>query len=360
MLGEDDHNEIDNEPINAEDLFADLEEGNNLGEGQDNENNDAQGEGDDTTTPAGEEPQRKKTRQINRLPNLNENWLVDSRRENIRHVNGYFEKMKFKKGKGQERENLKMILQRYEYFGQNCYPKLCFTDFVEKVEYVSGKRTIKHVLQDIRQGRDLIPSDSENENEDPVRDIEDPIPNVPSANNSPSGSPEKPKSPPSDKPKSVMTDEMKEMIRKKREEALAKRQQRLNESMNDTEIAPKDNLESNGVVKESSTMNSNNLDSMSEDVEKSNIDKTDFVIEKKQGKTAINENEPKVKTEAKEEQNKKEDVEREEKETFLANKESDIVENVKVEKVKTNPDTENLVKESEKKEEDDIDMEVDS
>ena len=40
------------------------------------------------------------------------------------------QKIKFRKGKGQEKDNLKMVLQRYEYFAQNCYPRLCFKDFV--------------------------------------------------------------------------------------------------------------------------------------------------------------------------------------------------------------------------------------
>jgi len=242
MLGEDDHNDLDNEPINAEDLFGD-----DLGlDGNENEPAADTGDPDGAPAAGSEDPSTgaakpaTKKRVINRLPNLNDQWLIDSKRENIRQVNGYFEKIKFKKGKGQERENLKMILQRYEYFGQNCYPKLCFKDFVEKVEFVSGKSRIKHVLQDIRLDRNMNPggSDDDDDNgEEQAMNIEDPVPNTMPMNDdhqsttSPARESSPPNSPPPPPPK-PMTDEMREMIRKKREEALAKRKQKMDESMN--------------------------------------------------------------------------------------------------------------------------------
>ena len=235
MLGDDDHGAVDNEPVNPEDLFGDDLFGDNENE-QPNEN-EANDENNVDGGPSTEVPTTatKKHRVMNRLPNLNDVWLTDSRRESIRKVNGYFDKIKFRKGKGQERENLKILLQRYEYFGQNCYPKLCFKDFVEKVETVSGKRSIKHVLQDIRHGRELdLESDNDDENEamnteEPGSSAPDqaPQPDLPSREPSPTPQADEPTPPPKQ-----MTNEMRDFIRCKREEALAKRKQKLDESVN--------------------------------------------------------------------------------------------------------------------------------
>ena len=242
MIGEDDHTAVDNEPVTAEDLFGDDLFDDDNGNEQSNENAE-NNQDNNASTSASQTPATttRKSRVINRLPNLNDVWLTDSRRESIRKVNSYFEKIKFRKGKGQERENLKILLQRYEYFGQNCYPKLCFKDFVEKVEGVSGKRSIKHVLQDIRNGRDIIEDPDSDDNAEPITNVDEPVPaaddlvntapNSP-ARNSPSPTPDAEPTPP---PK-PMTDEIREMIRKKREEALAKRQQKLNESLNQSSI----------------------------------------------------------------------------------------------------------------------------
>ena len=166
---------------------------------------------------------------------MNDLWLIDSKKENIRQVNSYFENIKFRKGKGQERENLKLILQRFEYYGQQCYPKLCFKDFVEKVEYVSGKRTIRHVLQDIRRGNiDQVDDEEEDVNQasEPVVDFGIDVNDEETNQQQQPQSPERQLSPKASPVKSaVMTDEMRDMIRRKREEALAKRQKKLDESI---------------------------------------------------------------------------------------------------------------------------------
>ena len=249
MIGEDDHSAVDNEPVTAEDLFGDnLFDDDNENEPSNENATNNQDNNADTSTSQTPAATTKKSRVINRLPNLNDVWLTDSRRESIRKVNGYFDKIKFRKGKNQERENLKLILQKYEYFGQNCYPKLCFKDFVEKVESVSGKRSIKHVLQDIRNGRDFVEDPDSDDNAEPEMNVDEPTPALdadkaqnpfPNSPSRDSPSPPPPDIEPTPPPKPI-TDEMREFIRKKREEALAKRQQKLNDSMNQSTTSPQD------------------------------------------------------------------------------------------------------------------------
>lgn len=244
MLGEDDHEVVDNEPINPDDLFDnDIVPPVSPDAANADENNEPGQTGENTDNAAAPAP--KKLRQINRLANLNDAWLVNPQKENIRKVNRYFEKIKFKGGKGRERKNLEMILQRYEYFAQQCYPKLCFKDFVEKVELASGKRTIKNVLQEIRQGRndiDEATSDLENDNPNPEENMDIQNPTQPASPSQPNSTsqPDMPDassvetqqihSPPK------MTDDVREMIRRKREEAITKRKQKLEESMNASHI----------------------------------------------------------------------------------------------------------------------------
>lgn len=274
MLGEDDHEIVDNDPLNPDDLFdndivppvsPDAADANgNIGDT--GENNEQQ---KDTTAPP------RKYRQVNRLPNLNDAWLINSSKENIRQVNHYFKDIKFKSGKGRERTNLKMILQRYEYFAQQCYPKLCFKDFVEKVEHVSGKKTIKNVLLEIRQGRNEIVDDEETFPNDIDNDVNLDIQNT----DTQPASPEQPQRSPPESPNASiantqeassppkMTDEMREFIRRKREEAIAKRKQKLEESMNTSQIE--------GSDKENET---NNEDENNKDKETNNTEVTNTTV----------------------------------------------------------------------------------
>ncbi|XP_057304508.1 TIMELESS-interacting protein-like [Hydractinia symbiolongicarpus] len=250
MLGNSDHEVLADEPVNAEDLFGeadqpllpplsplnDLEgaasEGNN-----DNENNEKT------------EPQKKR-RQINRLPNLNDEWLTNPRMEGIYKVNNYFESLKYKKGKGREQENLKIILQRYEYWAHQCYPKLCFSDFVHKVELLSGKRKIKHALQEIRNNLTENNNNNGGDDEDSTNNMEndniDPFAgdsnstgnNILKENNEEVDAGVTAQNvlhaqPPEQQVSPKISEEMREMIRRKREEAIAKRKRKLEESMTD-------------------------------------------------------------------------------------------------------------------------------
>lgn len=251
MLGNRDHEVLADEPVNAEDLFGEAEQPllpplsplNDL-EGAATEEGNNDNENNEKTEP------QKKRRQINRLPNLNDEWLTNPKMEGIYKVNNYFESLKYKKGKGREQDNLKIILQRYEYWAHQCYPKLCFSDFVHKVELLSGKRKIKHALQEIRNNLtennnnadddEDSSNNMENDNIDPfTADTNSTGNNILKENNEEVDAAVTAQNvlhtqPPEEQQVSPkISEEMREMIRRKREEAIAKRKRKFEESMND-------------------------------------------------------------------------------------------------------------------------------
>lgn len=107
----------------------------------------------------------KKRRVINRLPNLNEQYITTHLGQGLDKVNSYFDKVVYKKGKDSEFANLRMVLQQYEYYGQQCYPKLCFQDFTDKVEKLSKKKMIRNSLQGIRNRSKTKDDGKEDEDE---------------------------------------------------------------------------------------------------------------------------------------------------------------------------------------------------
>ena len=247
MIGNDDIETLIDQPINAVDLFGEDEEEIQiippLSPNANEDEGTAGADGDATSVAATE---IKKVRRINRLPNLNEKWITDPKKEGLYAVNKYFEKIKLKRGKGYELKNLKTILKRYEYWAQQCYPKLCFKDFIDNLENLSGKKLVKRTLQEIRtntipnsefveEGADdidpgvNIPIDCEN----PVNSNVFPSSFQPITNSS-SPRPITGFSSPQQITDSNNTipDEMKEIIRRKREEAIAKRKRKLDESQN--------------------------------------------------------------------------------------------------------------------------------
>ena len=230
---------ITEEAVDADDLFGDDEEAAE----QDTEQQNA----DNTTTNDLSKAPRKRRIQINRLPNLNEKWLL-SNNPGIHDVNSYFEKVKFKKGRNCEKENLKIILQRFEYFAHQCYPKITFREFVDKVERLSGKKIIKHALHEIRNQAINVNFDNENV-ESKTDDIEqmfgeENVPDHDVANNQVGDSQQATNNIQENNTETisspVITEDMKEMIRKKREEAIERRKQRLEQSMNASQIESQD------------------------------------------------------------------------------------------------------------------------
>lgn len=230
---------ITEEAVDADDLFGDDEEAAE----QDTEQQNA----DNTTTNDPSEAPKKRRIQINRLPNLNEKWLL-SNNPGIHNVNSYFEKVKFKKGRNCEKENLKIILQRFEYFAHQCYPKITFREFVDKVERLSGKKTIKHALHEIRNQAMNLNFNNEN-NEGNTDDIgqmfgEDNVPDHDVENNQAGDSQQATNNIQEDNTETmsspVITEDMKEMIRRKREEAIERRKQRLEQSMTASQIESQD------------------------------------------------------------------------------------------------------------------------
>ncbi|XP_004206439.2 TIMELESS-interacting protein [Hydra vulgaris] len=198
---------VDENPVNAEDLF-----------GEDLETSTANKEAGVTTA------EQKKKRIINRLPPLNQAWLLDEKHEGISKVNSYFKGIKLKSSRGHELANLKVILKRYEYWAQQCYPKLCFQDFVEKVEMLSGKKEIRNFLQQNRNENQNTP-DSLLTNKLSLRTDSEILfgGDSPQKLNQPIVTPDE---------SFLITEDLRQTISRKREEAIAKRKLKLEQSMN--------------------------------------------------------------------------------------------------------------------------------
>ena len=246
------------EAVDVDDLFGDDEEAA--------EQNTEQQNADNTTTNDPSKAPKKRRIQINRLPNLNEKWLL-SNNPGIHNVNSYFEKVKFKKGRNCEKENLKIILQRFEYFAHQCYPKITFREFVDKVERLSGKKTIKHALHEIRNQTINVNSDNEN-NENNTDDIgqifgKENIPDHDVANNQAGNSQQVTNNSQENNAETisspVITEDMKEMIRRKREEAIERRRQRLEQPMNASQIESQDASQSDVNTNSQDSANENSI-----------------------------------------------------------------------------------------------------
>lgn len=256
MLGDDDIGVLIDEPVTAADLFGEDEDETHaldippLSPNPDDDENTAPATGD-----AGDSDAKvKKRRQLNRLPNLNEKWITDPNKAGMHSVNIYFEKIKLKRGKGNELCNIKMILKRYEYWAQQCYPKLCFKDFVDKVESLSHKKLVKNVLQEIRCSRSSGDINDDNNDDNACENAEGDAGgdvqtrdflNTPAPFASPAVQPNTSFASPhlnstsfaSPQLNSTVTDEQREAIRRKREEAIAKRERKLEEIMNQSNLS---------------------------------------------------------------------------------------------------------------------------
>lgn len=250
MLGDDDIGVLIDEPITAADLFGEDEgeishipplEEDGADPGADAPLGDAA-----ATDPAAAPPKKKQ----NRLGNLNEKWVTDPKQEGMYQVNKYFEGIKLKPGKGDELKTLTTVLRKYEYWAQQCYPKFCFKDVVNKLEFMSGKKPIRNALTAIRNNINPFQDDAigeENGGDDdgagelnnPTDGVGDPgvfppiVDDVPSTPTQHSlGSFAVPTQPVTTSSSTPIAEDMKELIRKKREAAIAKRKRKLEESMN--------------------------------------------------------------------------------------------------------------------------------
>jgi len=199
----------------------------------------------------------KKRRVINRLPNLNEQYITTHLGQGLDKVNSYFDKVVYKKGKDSEFANLRIVLQQYEYYGQQCYPKLCFQDFTDKVEKLSKKKMIRNSLQDIRNrsktkdGKEdedeganggsgdegvnegatspLHETDTNGTNDTRNLNTSENIENNTSENLQPTREETPCKTPPT-----VITEELKELMKEKRLAAIEKRKRKMEEFNNST------------------------------------------------------------------------------------------------------------------------------
>ncbi|XP_055727951.1 TIMELESS-interacting protein-like, partial [Salvelinus fontinalis] len=63
------------------------------------------------------------------------------------------------KGKGQEAEDLKVLMQRMENWAHRLYPKLQFEDFIDKLETLGSKKEVQTCLKRIRLDMPLIHED---------------------------------------------------------------------------------------------------------------------------------------------------------------------------------------------------------
>ena len=62
-----------------------------------------------------------------------------------------FPRIEFR-GEGHEQQDLKLLMRHYEHWGNRMFPKLRFSDLLEKIESFGGRKEIKDCLSHIRGG----------------------------------------------------------------------------------------------------------------------------------------------------------------------------------------------------------------
>ena len=73
----------------------------------------------------------------------------------LRVIPEIFQDVKFK-GKGHEKEDLKILLRKYEYWAHQMYPKGCFRDVVDRVEeLMTKKRNLRNFARKIKENEPL-------------------------------------------------------------------------------------------------------------------------------------------------------------------------------------------------------------
>jgi len=117
------------------------------------------GDQDQTAGDGGKnEPQKK--RRVNRSPRpkLDEARLCSDR--GIPALQHLCDDVKFK-GKGHEASDLKLLMQRYEYWAHRLFPKFPFADVVEQVENLGHKKLVQNCIKRIRRGEEDTVEDEE-------------------------------------------------------------------------------------------------------------------------------------------------------------------------------------------------------
>lgn len=114
----------------------------------------------DQTSGDGDKKEPTKKRRVNRSPRprLDEVRLCGDRGiPALRHL---CDGIKFK-GKGHEASDLKLLMQRYEYWAHRLFPKFPFVDVVEQVENLSAKKLVQNCIKRIRRGEEDTINDDE-------------------------------------------------------------------------------------------------------------------------------------------------------------------------------------------------------
>jgi len=76
------------------------------------------------------------------------------------------------KGKGHEASDLKLLVQRYEYWAHRLFPKFPFADVVDQVENLGHKKLVQNCLKRIRRGEDDTVEDGDRSDSELPQNIE--------------------------------------------------------------------------------------------------------------------------------------------------------------------------------------------
>ncbi|XP_039629461.1 TIMELESS-interacting protein isoform X2 [Polypterus senegalus] len=89
-------------------------------------------------------------------PKLDSQRLISER--GLPLLRTLFDNVKFK-GKGNEAEDLKLLMQHMEHWAHRLYPKLQFEDFINKLEVLGNKKEVQTCLKRIRMDMPLTHED---------------------------------------------------------------------------------------------------------------------------------------------------------------------------------------------------------
>ncbi|KAL9987389.1 hypothetical protein ACROYT_G001683 [Oculina patagonica] len=119
----------------------------------DGTNQDGDGAQGDQEAGEGDKKDANKKRKVKRSPRpkLDEVRLCGNR--GIPALSHLCDDIKFK-GKGHEASDLKLLVQRYEYWAHRLFPKFPFADVVDQVENLGSKKLVQNCIKRIRRGEE--------------------------------------------------------------------------------------------------------------------------------------------------------------------------------------------------------------
>ncbi|XP_015763350.1 PREDICTED: TIMELESS-interacting protein-like [Acropora digitifera] len=126
------------------------------------ENQNGTGDQNDGDTDKKEPPKKRKVNRSPR-PKLDEVRLCGDR--GIPALQHLCDGITFK-GKGHEASDLRLLMQRYEYWAHRLFPKFPFVDVVEQVESLSAKKLVQNCIKRVRRGEEETVNDNDEDKSD--------------------------------------------------------------------------------------------------------------------------------------------------------------------------------------------------